>query len=338
MNSETLKTSSVGACWPPAESSHERIRGFYPEIIRDETQADSLTEQLAVFQSEFETEPETTRLSIRAVVADDIIEQIGTLAATMPIESAMPLFINRTSAFHIVYFGRNKQLRQVEAEEISDHTTRIISATEKEIYASDPSQDLLQQGYIAEKYSELNANDVFNDVCRLYSKFGYDIQDTYDLLNNPSNSVVFARDHETGRVVSTVMAEHANIDMEDETLPVLRVCEFTEAITDPDMRKMGLYKKLSTFLRQSLELDGEEPVHAVYGESNLSSIGVINSAHQTGRTFSRLDTRYEALRVGTDSFGILQQNFKVIDGYETRAYNDFAVSYYDLANIRAMSE
>ena len=312
MNSETLKTSSVGACWPPAESSHERIRGFYPEIIRDETQADSLTEQLAVFQSEFETEPETTRLSIRAVVADDIIEQIGTLAETMPIESAMPLFINKTSAFHIVYFGLNKQPRQVEAEEISYH--------------------------IAEKYSELNANDVFDDVCRLYSKFGYDVQDTYDLLNNPSNSVVFARDHETGRVVSTVMAEHANIDMEDETLPVLRVCEFTEAITDPDMRKMGLYKKLSTFLRQSLELDGEEPVHAVYGESNLSSIGVINSAHQTGRTFSRLDTRYEALRVGTDSFGILQQNFKVIDGYETRAYNDFAVSYYDLANIRAMSE
>lgn len=337
MKSEVSQTSSVGACWPPVSSTHQRIRGFYPEIIGEGSEHEVFAETLQDVVDNFKADEENTRLSIRTVVTDEYLGAFSRQHDTPEIEAAMPLFIQDESPLHIVYFGYNRGPREVPEDKLKEHSRTIWGATKKQRYTSDPTTDLADHGYYAEMFSPINSDEVFSDVCELYSKFGYDERQTAEILSNPDNLIVFAREQKTGRVVSTVMAEHAALELTGTSLDI-RVCEFTEAITDPEMRQHGLYKKLSCFLLHCLEREGLDPIQAIYGESNLASVGVINSAHQTGRTFSHLDSRYWGVAQSGTGFGILKQNFKVLDGYETRDYNDFALSYYDLAEIRARSE
>ena len=107
MNSESLKTSSIGAVWPPSDASFDRIRGFYPEVIRSDAQAVELGESLADTANKFE-DTEATRLSVRAVLSGELLTRVGDITDAIGIEAAMPVFVDDKDPLHIVYFGSNK--------------------------------------------------------------------------------------------------------------------------------------------------------------------------------------------------------------------------------------
>lgn len=160
----------------------------------------------------------------------------------------------------------------------------------------------------------------------LYGKFGYNEEEVSELLTNDSNTVCYVEDQE-GQVVSTALAERATIEVEG--CADIVVVEITEAITLTEMRGKGLYSSLSGFLVEHLLEDHtQRPISIIYGESNLSSPGVIYSARKNGRLFSFYDGAI--FGIDRDDFGILEQNFSVNDGVETRPYNDFALSYVPL--------
>jgi hypothetical protein len=57
-------------------------------------------------------------------------------------------------------------------------------------------------------------------------------------------------------------------------------------------------------------------------------VGVLIVVHHNGRRVSYFDRA--RLGITREDFGILQQNFQVLDGVEDRPYNDFALSYIPL--------
>lgn len=130
------------------------------------------------------------------------------------------------------------------------------------------------------------------------------------------------------------MAERAEFSAGQESVTLY---EITEAVTDPEYSGRGLYRLVSGALsqhvrknaRQELSL-GAADLAGIYGESNLSSPGVIYAARGNGRVVAA-DYPPESV---SDKYGILEQNFKVNDGQDTRPYNDFALTWVPIDDER----
>lgn len=326
------QTSSIGAAWPPVEASFERQRGFYMEGVvgPDHASVADFTEQYRDQRSFFgrvhsETGLRATRLSVRAVVASTAVRQIAQL---MPVEAAIPLG-GEHQGHHIVYVGANTTGRDVHSNIIDKHRQRLAEVIDGNLPSPITQADLTSRNIEVSTVRPEQSAEYLDQFCELYRSFGYDRKDTEELLENPDNTIVFARDVTNGDVVSSAMAEHASIEIAG--MGELSIVEITEAITRPDQRGRGLYRVVSGLLTDELvdqSKNGESPIHAIYGESNLAAVGVLRAAYQNGRRFSAFDG--QELGIDSPRFGILPQNFSVQDGIEQRPYNDFAVSYVPL--------
>jgi len=323
-------TSSIGAAWPPVDAFFERRRGFYMEGVVEPTFAsvDDLVQRfrdealLTMFPS-----VEATRASVRAVVEPEAIPLIDTRLPNS-IEAAIPLTGEHSERF-VLYLGANTFFRTPSSTTIEQHLGRLAHVTAGET-GSDITQEDLDERSIDLGFATAGQKTaLFDQFEDLYSYFGYDRADTEELLNNPNNLIAYALDRQTGKVVSSAMAETGTIQIHG-TMPVT-MTEITEAITLPEHRGRGLYRIVSGLLTSQLvdmAKNGADPIHAIYGESNLAMVAVLKAAHQNGRRFSAFDA--EELGVTNRAFGVLPQNFTVKDGMETRRYNDFAVSYVPL--------
>lgn len=321
---ETLiqETSSIGAMWPPTETTHHRMHGFYTEeVICDQQSAATLGAHVDHALGRMDLSDTASRLSVRAVAKLNVLASLEYPATA--IEAVLPI---AGTDLGVVYIGANKPDRFVPAERIEAHARVLESAAASPISPTH-SHVFERDGITARLVDPTDTASILDSFAELYRAFNYDETQTEAILSSSENIIAYAE--LGGLVVSTAMAESATISIKG--FGDLKLVEITEASTHPDYRRRGLYSAISGFLIQQLiqmRRDNKNPIDVLYGESNLATPGVLYAARQNGRRFSFFDR--QRFGANNPAFGILPQNFKVNDGTETRAYNDFAVSYIPL--------
>lgn len=351
-------TSSIGACWPPAPGTHERIRGFFTDgVVASEADVDTFAE--TYHDARAALGDELTRLSLRLVTHPEALQQLEDRG--VHVEAAMPFsvpVVGQGRSDHIVaYTGVNLDERRgiIDAEhELDEHAAgrQLLWRThirERAQHVTDRLRTGLSLREISADTSLDEREACLDQFCELYDPFGYNQDDTWELLTNPDNHIVFIQTEE-GTVVSTAMAEVARIGIGG--LGTLVMAEITEASTRPELRGQGLYRLASGLLitrladrsRQALS-NGEAPFHVVYGECNMNMPGVLQAAMRNGRQFAAADVGSYGLAFGYMArreqgrlpFGVLEQNFRVEDGIvEPGRYNDFALSYVPATAMGAL--
>ncbi len=316
------ETSSVGAFWPPEASSYGRMRGFYNKVLHAEG-VESFATNFDKLRTEVANSDDLSRLTIRALgtkATVQALEQRG-----VGVEGALPI---RGSDLSVIYTAWNASTRQpgdermAEHAELLDKTVGALDAQSSVAQAHPPGK--FEPKIIDSSLSEYSKLQLAPGFIELYSVFGYDEEEVRALLINPSNTILYFEGDDG--IVSTAMAEHATIEVEE--FGSLNMVEVTEATTRPGDRGNGYYRAISRQLVQHLMNETDRPIDILYGESNLTMPGVIISAHKNGRQFSFFDRDKFGSR--NPFFGVLQQNFKVEDGTEKRQFNDFALSYVPL--------
>jgi len=312
--------SSIGASWPPIEASNNRLRGFYDLPVNDQAEAVNFANEFFYYQSVVTDHPSIDRLSIRLITDIRQLAILESLGVT--IEAAIPLRSNPDQL--LTYTAWNAPARQASEADLQRHW-QLLTRT---VITAEPQRANLPHGLTAQIIDEQVPDEarlaLSPAFAELYANFGYNPDETAELVTNPANTIAYIAD-ETG-ILSTAMAERATIKLTGQS--DLELAEVTEAITRPDQRGNGLYTAISDHLVRHLLEHQTLALDALYGESNLAMVGVIRAARHNGRRFSFQDRRQ--LGINQPYFGILPQNFHVTDGQETRPYNDFALSYYPL--------
>lgn len=321
-NNETApsSTSSIGAAWPPIPTNNNRLKGFYPELVRSRG-------ALSDFEQEFWHSHENRdavidRTTVRLIGSSSMLQ--AAIENGIPVEAAIPVAGNLD--LQMIYVGANDDSRTMTADYLKRHQAVLAKskrAIEKPSIHHNDNFDIS-----ALRGGERITQEIVAKFMGLYATFGFSEDDAVELLNNPDNTIAYLQ-NSRGEILSTCLAEHGVVSLDDYTLSLY---EITEAVTRPDMRGKGLYTRVSGALESEVvnnhaqeELATGQGV-VVYGESNLSSPGVIYAARRNKRIIAAdhppLPTHPSAAK-----YGILEQNYKVNDGQEVRRYNDFAVSY-----------
>lgn len=319
----TVSTSSVGAVWPPEESSNNRLKGFYNQILSNAREVDEFVSQFNQHQEVVEAHPNIDRLSIR------VVSSVGSLAALeglgINIEGAMPL--RGANDVIVAYTAWNDESRRLPEEKLREHRDLLNYAVSLAPSSDSAIDHLTSLGFEPKVIDQGTPNDEKDSMSgkfvSLYSVFGYTQDEVTELLLNPANTIAYIEDEDG--VVSTCMAERAEVDVKN--FGRITLVELTEAFTLPSRRGEGLYRSISKYLIDRLTED-RDSLDVVYGESNLTMPGVVIAAHKNGRKLSFSDRA--RFGISHPDFGILQQNFHIQDGQETRAFNDFALSYVPL--------
>jgi GNAT superfamily N-acetyltransferase len=325
-------TSSIGAVWPPASSSHERLRGFYDQkVVETKADCQEFAELFGEQVNLLAERPELTRLSIRLVTYASHLATLHAMGA--PVEAAIPL-ANTEPGLVLAYTATNKPSRAVDAATLQRHGRLLqVIVRQDRVPAGVPDYVVKTVDHHLDEAARRRLEAQFSG---LYGAFNYGLEDVRELLGNPANTILYLEDNE--RVVSTALAERAAIPIAG--FGSLQLAEISEAYTHPDYRGKGLYRRVSgALIGHLLAQQANDPLHAIYGESNLDPAvqGVLVAGHQNGRHFSHFDREAYDLPGSETGFGILQQNFKVADGREQRRYNDFAVSYLPLQSTGEQS-
>lgn len=317
-------TSSIDASWPPEPGSNDRIRGFYDQPLDDSTLEEFTTAYEEACQ--VMNEEDVSRVTLRAVGEPSMVRELEERGVT--VEAAMPLYGAPYQGLHLIYAGSNASERQATEDELKTHTAVIDEAKAKH-----EARGVNTQATPAELSAEVFQGHpdgideaTFEGLLELYGAFGLSPEQVEEIVTNPNNTIALLKAAQN-KVVSTVLAEQARIPIVGQSRDLV-IAEVTEAATLPERRGEGLYTLLSRILVSHVVSDTETPLNALYGESNLSSVGVIYAAAKNSRNFSHHDRT--ALASTNPYFGILPQNFKVHDGVDTRPYNDFALSYHPL--------
>ncbi|MFE6923066.1 hypothetical protein ACFVAV_18700 [Nocardia sp. NPDC057663] len=270
------------------------------------------------------------RVTVKAVgtaKALDLLAESG-----IGVEGAIPLACHRGHV--LIFAGWNHPDRTVPPAKLRTYRallaqTRITKKVPNRM--EDRARDAgLQVNLLAKKDDQTSRRDEVGRFAEAFGAFGLGETDIEQLLVSANTTIAYLT-NPLGAVASAVVAERVTIDLEGHGSLVL--VEITEAITRVEFRGQGLYRNLSGYIVDHIRFGEAGPLHAVFGECNLSSPGVIYAARRNGRRFVTDDAElYGGPHRPDLTFGILCQNFSVSDGVESRAYNDFALSYVDLTN------
>jgi hypothetical protein len=315
------QTSSIGAVWPPrVDTTHHRLRGFYAEgVVRTEADIDTFAAHFDAARIITQTTEGIDRLTVRVVAHAGALATLDRMG--IHVEAALPLARTEPSLV-VAYTAANLGGRAMSQAHLARHRDTLAGAIRRPRPTQNPAAALRAQGFTPHLVDHQDAKALAPRFAELYASFNYVEADIVELLGNTDNTIAYVQDGD--RIVSTAMAESASIRVAG--LEPLNLVEITDASTVLDYRGRGLYKGVSGYLADRLQHERDD-LNVLYGESNLAMRGVLFAAHENGRRFSHFDN-YGVLR---PDFGILQQNFHVADGAETRAYNDFALSYYPLS-------
>jgi hypothetical protein len=323
------QTSSIGACWPPEPASHQRLRGFYDHALYSGADVEQFTEQFELHARSAQ-EQGLTRTTIRAVVDAPMIRRIHD--AGVRVEAAMP--IAGHDGRWVAYMARNDEDRSMGVDAVAGHEERLAMrpvSRQREDWVRSGRGLWLPEGIVHSRTSPAAREQLVPRFTELYEAFGYTEDDVAELVTSPNNTIAYL-EHED-QIVSTAMAEVGRVMVKG--FGVLTMAEITEGITREDFRRTGLYRRVTAALVRRIVGVGPAAVgglHVLFGECNLNMPGVLLAARENGREFSRDRTdRGRRLGLPVDpKFGMLEQNFRVEDGVETRPYNDFALSWIPL--------
>jgi hypothetical protein len=317
---EPSLTSSVGALWPPAEASFDRIKGIYtPGIIDNPDSMGDLIREVDSAEGLFRR-GDITRVSLRAVVDNEFIQEAkkdpriaDLIESQFNLDGTQPVFEGAS----LVYFGSNHPSRQpLEIE-------KIVENVEDAFYTLPQSPDQLisraqVQGYELSTLPKDLDPTVIDQVSALYQRFGWTQEEVEEILKQPNNIIAVAS--LDGEIVSAGIAEMALIPIGSHEF---RIVEITEAATKEEHSRRGLYTAVSTSLllelarlsKEGQVLGGE--LDLVYGECNGNAPGVLKTARMQGRRFAFED--------GPD--GILFQHVPIAGLPKKTRYNDLFPAY-----------
>lgn len=321
-------TSSIGPQWPPRETSHGRVKGIDNRgIVRDrERLADLLGELDAFAAGSRQGGPD--RISIRALVADGLIESERTALepfgeAIVPLESGGEL-----EGCSLLYLGWNGSDRRSAEEDVARALANIATAVERHRRRPAEIRERVErQGFaLAIPSMEERRRDarLGEDVAGLYRRFGWSAEDTRQILEHEESLIAVAREGEgeEARVVSAGIAELSRVELGDGAS--LRIAEFTEAATLKTHQGRGLYSAICATLMLELarrsrrgEIEGGE-IDVAFGESSGHDLGVLIAAIRLGRTFSRQVVGERRLPFP----GYLPQHVPIAGAPRSTRYND----------------
>jgi hypothetical protein len=322
-------TSSIGPTWPPDATSFRRIKGIDTRgIIRDrDTVVGMFEEAQVVYDREKETGKPLSRISVRAILDTEFLKELAELEssspyrveAIIPLTGTQPVFENSA----LVYFGVNSEERQpseVETRQCLDNYS--VAVSRPPIPPTDIIERASGRGYELQVLKGGRAlagdEDLVNQFTELYQYFGWTREDIVEILGSRAKLLGVARKGK--EIISAGIAELLRIPFGSNTL---RMAELTEAATHTDHRGAGLYRAVASVLlgeiaeisRKGKFLDSE--IDIVFGECNGKASGVLNTAADQGRTFSRQIGEL----FGYPDSGILVQHIR-IDGNETSRLAD----------------
>lgn len=324
------QTSSIGATWPPSSASHNRLKGFYSNVVDTIEVAERFITELEPYAIGIDgNESEHDRLTVRFVGSLAMVQHVSDTSSLM-LEAAMPVRNSRDR--HVAYLGLNAPTRVMDEDYLRKHTQLAIESVHRASLLNRSGKTVgdYTVGYFEPGNAARESMDTAADIVRLtelFQVFDYTADDVNNILTNPDCLLAWIRDKD-GSIVSTSLAESATLSLEEGLIPQnYMITEITEAVTDPKHRGLGLYRMVSKALAGWLDerVVADIP-QVIYGESNLSSPGVIIAARENGRHFS---SDYSGIYLGNsnDRFGILEQNYKVQEPGDNRAYNDFAITF-----------
>lgn len=318
---EVGATSSVGGGWPPTEASFNRIKGFYNRIIQTNAELDEIISQTT---EQIQDTTEATRITLRAIVNRDLLVNKNYDGSI--IEAAIPLSGTRSELENtvLIYLGHNQEERSTIQSEVERFRENLaITETTQQRNFDEIINRVETNGYelsileISENIEEREI--VIDEMTKLYKRFGWNREEVNELLNSENNIISVARYE--GRIVSAGIAEVGSIPLEESCL---RVAEITEAATQEEHGRNGLYTAVSSILLREIaerskrnEINGGE-VDLVYGECNGNAIGILNTMRIQGRIFSA-DISEE---LGLQNEGMLIQHVPIDGEPRQTEYND----------------
>lgn len=318
-------TSSLGPLkMPPEKTSFERKKGFATELLTDRDKIEHFIAQLIA--SEFEND--VTRITARCIVPLTLIAELISLGQEF-IETVIPLEgcgIEELEGTCLVYMARNHVHRMSPSDILLEQQRGA-----EEIYQR--NQGMAERvcaplGFFIELITDeqRTSRQIVEMYRTLYTPFGWNEEDIFDLLNSNNNLLVAAFDN-NGRIVSSGIAEVGALNLTTEGKNIeFTVAEITEAATLPEFRGRNLYQSVSNYILRYLAKLVRP--NLVFGELNLDAPGVLKVAVRQGRT-PALET---AKRFGLPRAWYLDQHVTIAsgDGTERRGdypYNNLMVAY-----------
>ncbi|MEM9598143.1 MAG: hypothetical protein AAGD06_28025 [Acidobacteriota bacterium] len=329
-------TSSIGPQWPPLPTSHRRVKGIDNRgVIRDITGLGRLLDDLAVLRRELAA-AEATRLSVRAVVADDVLEA-GADGLKPWGEALIPLGGGRREleGHSLVYLGWNDPERASSGEDLDRALGYVDRAAKRGRRDASGILHRTEAGgyrlWVPTQAERHGGRRVLAGVAALYERFGWTADETGQILAHPS-SLIALGEH-GGEIVGAALVEPSRVELGDGV--ELRIAEFTEAATRGDHRGRGLYSALCLTLMEELHrlssadafLDGRLDV--AFGESSGQDLGVLMAATHLGRTFSLRSPLVQ--RLGWK--GYLPQHVPIADAPRSTPYNDLFPTFISPADL-----
>ncbi|MEM6795142.1 MAG: hypothetical protein AAF725_14280 [Acidobacteriota bacterium] len=322
-------TSSIGPTWPPAPTSAARIKGIDTRgIIDGSSRLERLLDELQTLSKELENGPfeGCDRLSLRAVVKTDLLRRPGDALSSW-VEAVLPL---EGGELALVYLGRNAAGRLSDPSDLArslDHVGRARGARPR------GAEEILRRaekaGYslrVLASRERLGEPGIVGGMARLYRRFGWNSEETQQILENPSSLIAVAQwpggEERRGEIVCAGVAELSHLRLEDGF--ELRIAEFTEAATLGEHQGRGLYSAVAALLMRELAslsrsrdfLGGE--IDLGFGECSGHDLGVLIAAKRLGRRFA-LEFQEEH---GLDFPGFLAQHVPISGAPRKTRYND----------------
>lgn len=284
---------SLGAHWPPRYEPHNRrIKAFAPFKLHSEGCLERLRRSVAEAEQE---NPGSTRTTVRAFVDRKLscLLRQGSirLEASMPADQVFP-------GHELVYLGRNSLTRLpcegvLEAERGAVDRIRGIPAISEDA----AMRRVRDAGYIIGILEDINGHldtllSLYNEAYELYT---FDITpEALGGMFEGGNIVMAARDR-TGRIVSSMVAEHAIVGIDGRPVSLYELSDY--ATFGPDRGK-GLMTAMQIQMVRLLR--SMEPYALIFAEDRASWTPVNISSQKAGLEYGGTLIKHCRLRADRD--------------------------------------
>ena len=289
---------SIGSAGEPfVDSVSRRIKGFYPDIVRDIQDAN---QYLGVARS-LRDSSGTSRITLRFITPVGF--EIPNSEAVIPLD-------DRWTGYQIIYYGENL-LERMTTPDILEQEDEIVSWVLNNRRSDSPLERVRGLNYTITILSDPTSNDI-KQFSRVYSeafeengnvKYMFDINETNvrELVTNNTSVVTVARNYD-GQIVSTIIGETSVINTSHGNLTI---CEYSDEATLRTYRKLGLSQACLQLLGE--ELYSDSVVDLLYAEARALHIGA-------NKVPANLDYRYDGRLIQHCFIG----GDKEVEGYHWR--------------------
>ncbi|MCG8455108.1 MAG: hypothetical protein MI919_02425 [Holophagales bacterium] len=348
-------TSSIGPQWPPRPSSHRRIKGIdNRRVIRTGGQLQELLASLEELVPGLDRSAD--RLSVRALVEERLLGEHREVLAPWA-EAVIPLEDcgDALEGLVFLYLGRNLPSRSSHGGDLERSLEHVrLAEKRRPKRASEMIERVRDGGYglrLLDRAERLGDPQLRRAMAVLYERFGWNAEDTRQILANPDSLIAVATVPALGsapaprtagvgqaRVVSAGIAELGRVRFGDGA--ELCFAELTEAATLAEHQGHGLYSGIISLLMAELAARSRRgevlggTLDLCFGECSGLDFGVLIAARHMGRRSSlrALEKR------GLPFRGFLPQHVPIGGARRSTPYNDLFPTYVSRERIYRFAE